>query len=216
MLLVMAATVAAVGYELHFTKTHLGKTVLIDTSGQPTIGYPKALVHVVVFEEPKCSDCKEYNNHILPKIKTQFIDTNKILYTVIPVSFLPHSMPAALFLECIYHQNPAYPNDDLFFKVLDQLYLDQPDEHTDWATEDYLMAFAKKFPEIDDQKLKGCIDKQTYYNLIQKNTTDAKKTMGGVVTTPSIYVDGAKVETVSLKDVSDKITLALSLKGVSS
>lgn len=212
---VLAMAASAVGYEIHQSKYALGPKISLDITNQPTIGYPKALVHVVVFEEPKCSDCKIYNNSVLPKIKKNYIDTNKIIYTVIPVSFLPDSMPAALFLECIYHQNPNYPNNDLFFKVLDALYLDQPDEHTNWATEAYLMEFAKKFPEIDSDKLKECISRQTYFTLIEKNTSYAKSVMGGVIVTPSIYVDGAKVDEVSWQTVSDKINLALQLKGVS-
>src|ERR1700722_18713922 len=73
----------------------LPEAISINTKGQPTIGYPKAKVQVVVFKEPKCVNCKQFNDEIFPKLKEEFIDTNKIRYTIVPVSFLPGSMPAA-------------------------------------------------------------------------------------------------------------------------
>lgn len=98
---------------IQWNHTHLPKGIQINTEGQPTIGYPKARVSVVVFEEPKCRNCKIYNNRVFPDIKRLFIDTNKIRYTVIPVSFLPNSMPAAVALLCAYHKDSEYPNNDL-------------------------------------------------------------------------------------------------------
>ncbi len=64
----------------------------IEISMQPTIGYPKAKVQVVALLEPKCPDSKRYNNQVYPKFEEAFINTNKVRYTVIPVSFLPHSI----------------------------------------------------------------------------------------------------------------------------
>lgn len=211
---VLALAACAIFYEIHYKQAHLGPTVTLNTEGQPTIGYPKALVHVVVFEEPKCSDCKRYNNTIFPEIRTKYIETNKIIYTVIPVSFLPDSMTASIFLECIYLQNPLYPNNDLFFEVLDKLYQDQPDEHTNWATEPYLLNFAKQFPDIHQDQLKECLEHEAHRSLIEKNSLYAKNIMGGTISTPTIYVDGAKVDELSKDAVMQKIDLALKLKGV--
>src|SRR5262245_26924290 len=115
----------AVSSITYFTRTQLPPSIILNTTGQPTIGYAKARVHVVVFEEPKCSHCREFNNNIFPTIKKDFIDTNKIRYTVIPVSFLPGSMPAAIATLCVYHENALYPNDELFFKYFDYIYKHQ-------------------------------------------------------------------------------------------
>ena len=81
--------IIAAGLIHYIGKKELPPAITLDTTGQPTIGYPKAKVHVVVFEEPKCSNCRDYSREIYPSIKKNFIDTNKITYTVIPVSFLP-------------------------------------------------------------------------------------------------------------------------------
>ena len=96
---------------VYLSRPQLPPSIPLSTKGQPTIGYAKAKVHVVVFEDPKCISCAGFNNEIFPSIKKEFLDTNKILYTVIPVSFMPGSMPAAIALLCVYHENPVYPND---------------------------------------------------------------------------------------------------------
>ena len=112
----------------YLSRPKLPPSIVLNTKGQPTIGYAKARVHVVVFEEPKCSHCRNYNNDIFPIIKKDFIDTNKIRYTAVPVSFLPGSMPAAIAALCVYYENPLYPNDELFFKYFDYMYKHQENE----------------------------------------------------------------------------------------
>src|SRR5437660_1204856 len=85
----------------------------IDTSGQPSIGNPKATVHVVALLEPKCPDSKAFSDESFPKLKSEYIDTNKVRYTVITTSFLPQSMPAAIALLSAYQQKPNPPHADL-------------------------------------------------------------------------------------------------------
>jgi len=199
---VLAIIIACV---IIFDRDPLPKPIAIDTTHQPTIGYPKAKVHIVVIEEPKCSDCKRYNNTIFPVIKKNYIDTNKVLYTVIPVSFLPHSMPAAIALLCVYHQD-ASPNNDLFFTYLDYIYKHEPPEHTDWASAQSLTALAQKAsPSIKLPKLTPCINKERYFNIIRANTTYAKKLLGGTIQTPSIFVNGHRLTQLTLKNMEKLI-----------
>lgn len=199
---------------IKYSQENLPLAISLQTDHQPTIGYPKAPVHVVVFEEPKCPDCKQYNNTIFPLIKKDFIETNKILYTVIPVSFLPNSMPAAIALLCVYNQELEYPNKDLFFKYLDYLYQNQPLENIDWATDETLEQFAQAAsPAINLDRLKNCVDKEGYRIQIEKNTKYGSLVMDGQLSTPTIYVDGMKIEDVTYSDMSRLIKSALRKKG---
>ncbi|MCH9608799.1 MAG: hypothetical protein S4CHLAM45_07110 [Chlamydiales bacterium] len=198
--------VALIFLGIFFLKTHLPDSIVINTKGQPTIGYTKSLVHIVVFEEPKCSNCKEYNNTIFPKIKKTFIDTHLASYTSIPVSFLPGSMPAAVALLCVYYGDPLYPNNDLFFAYLDYMYEHQPKENTDWATTDQLLEFASKAsPAIETEKLRKCIDRSVYRSKIAQNTDYGKKVMGGRIMTPTVYVNGIEVKELTFESISDLI-----------
>lgn len=187
-------------------RSKLPPPVAINYIGHPTIGYTKAKIHVVVFEEPKCSNCREYSETIFPKIKKEFIDTNKITYTVIPVSFLPGSMNAAMALLCVYNADPLYPNSELFFDYLDYVYKNQPSEKIDWATTEKLIEMAQKTsPAINPSQLKKCIDMQTYRVKIQKNTEYGKKVMGGTISTPTVFVNGIEVQSLTYSGVRDLI-----------
>jgi protein-disulfide isomerase len=207
--------IIAAGVIYYLCSTELPEGIALETKGQPTIGYPKARVHVVVFEEPKCSNCRTYNNEVFPKIKKEFIDTNKIRYTVIPVSFLPGSMPAAVALLCVYYANPEYPNDEMFIKYFDYIYDYQPDEHTDWATPDKLAEFAEKTsPAIEIGKLKKCIEMEKYRIQIEKNTAYGAEVMGGVISTPTVYVNGIEVKELTVDGMSKLIREVLEHEGV--
>lgn len=211
----LAVFALIIGVTYFVTRNDLPESIPIVTHGQPTIGYPKARVQVVVFEEPKCVSCVHFNEHIFPKIKEEFIDTNKIRYTVIPVSFLPNSMKAAISLLCVYYANPLYPNSDLFFTYLDYLFKHEPNERQDWVTTDKLIEFAHgASPAINLQKLRTCIDVESYRVKIEKNTEYARNIMGGSLSTPTVYVDGIEVKELTYEEICKLIKEVLESKGI--
>jgi protein-disulfide isomerase len=198
-----------------YARSSLPEGITIDTTGQPTIGLPQARVQLVLFEEPKCVACRDYSKEILPKIKKNYIDTNKIRYTTVLVSFLPNSMNAAEALLCVYNQEPEFPNAELFYAYLDYIYRHQPDEKTDWAKPDLLANFAKKTsPAIDLSKLKDCVNLDTYRIQIEKNSTYAALLMGGQISTPTLFVNGVEVKELTYEKVSELIDEFLKKEGV--
>lgn len=198
--------VILIGIGTYFNHHSPKKAIRLQVSDQPTIGYAKAKIKVVVFEEPKCSNCKEFNAEIYPQIKKDFIDTNKIQYTVIPVCFLPGSMPAAVALLCTYSADQGYPNSPQFFAFLDYMFKNEPDEHLDWATSDALVKMAEAAsPAIDLNRLRNCIEQEKFRIQIMKNTEYGKKIMGGIITTPTLYVDGVKIEELTYSNIKEQI-----------
>lgn len=207
--------IVGAGIVFHLYQSELPPSITINRQGQPTIGYAKARVHVVIFEEPKCSNCKEFEKEIYPKIKKDFIDTNKITYTVIPVSFLPGSMPAAIAWLCVYYADPLYPNDEQFFTYAEYMYEHQPDEHTDWATPEKLVEFAEKAsPAINTTQLKKCIEMDTYRVKIEQNTNYGMQLMDGVISTPTVYVNGIEVKDLTYEEINKLIKEVLDHEGV--
>lgn len=215
-LVTAAIFLVLIGVTLFVTRSKLPEGIKIDVKGQPTIGYPNARVHLVIFEEPQCSHCCDFNNEIFPRLKAEFIDTNKILYTVVPVAFMPNSMPAAVALLCVYNADPLYPNPDLFFTYLDYIYHHQPvGHHVDWTTTENLIEFAKAAsPAINLQQLKKCIDTEAYRVKIAKNTEYGKTIMDGALATPTLYVNGIRVEEMSYDYIHKLIKEVLEHQGV--
>ncbi len=178
----------------------------INTSEQPTIGDPNAFVQVVVFEEPKCPGCKKFSTLIFPLLKQDYIDTNQVLYSLVPVSFVPNSMPAAEAWLCVYHQDKSRSNSELVFKYIDYIYANQPAENRDWAREKTLLKFAENADSnIDLEGLRSCLNKHTYRDQVEKNTEFGTKLMNGELATPGVYVNGVQLEDVSYENLKKRI-----------
>lgn len=176
----------------------------INTDDQPTMGNPNAKIHIVVFEDLKCIACRNFNNNVLPKIKSEFIDKGLAKYTVINVAFIPGSLPAANAARCLYKENPEW-----FFTFVDNIYLNQPPEKEDWATIPRLVEFASVIPGLDTDKLSRCIYESPYTDFIQNNFKMAQNLQGsGGVSTPAIYVNGRFVENPNFNNIKKAIESA--------
>ncbi|MBJ7449262.1 MAG: thioredoxin domain-containing protein [Parachlamydiales bacterium] len=192
----------------------LPPAIVLDTHEQPTIGFPNAPVHIVVFEEVKCEECRQFTQEIYPKIKKKYLDTQRIQYTVIPVSFIPGSMNAAESLICVYLQDRKYPNAELFFEYLDYIYKHQGNEQEDWATLSKIIEMAKATsPAIDLDMMKQCVIRDAFRTRIIKNTNYARALMGGKIATPAIFVNGILLKDISYDRLVDLIEAALQKTG---
>jgi protein-disulfide isomerase len=155
----------------------------------PMLGNEESTIHVVAFLEPKCPDSKRFYLESYPKLKQDYIDTNKISYTIIPTSFLYKSMTASLSLLCAYKQDKNF-----FFDYLDYIYKNQQPERKDWATKDTLVDYASKAnPKINLVALKTCIEHEDYVNQVEENTFLGNLLLGHL-STPTLLVNGNRVE----------------------
>ncbi len=180
----------------------LPKQVQINTKNQPTMGNPKAKIHIVVFEDLKCHNCMRYNIQIFPKLKEKYIDTGKAKYTLINVAFIPGSMPAANAARCLYKQNKKF-----FFPFVKYIYHHQPSESVNWATIPNLVSYASKIRGVNKKELSRCIYKSPYTHFINNNLKIGMGIMGGTVSTPTIYVNGYIVNPLNM-DQMDAIIKA--------
>ena len=177
---------------------------VIETQNQPTIGPTTATIHIVAFEEPRCTECRHYHEEIFPRIKREFIDTGKVRYTSIVVSFLPHSMELADAMACVYHQSPDSVNESLYFALMDRLYRYQPTDELEIKINALKLA-KETSPKINLKQLSQCIEKQSYRPFIIRNTEYARSVMGGQIRTPTIYVNGMKLKGVSYEEITRAI-----------
>lgn len=167
----------------------LPKAVSIDTSNQPTMGNDKAKLHIVAFEDLKCSNCMRYNRNVFPKIYDDYIKPGKAKYTVMNVAFIPGSMPAANAARCVYDQN-----HQAFFDYVKYIYDHQPPETENWATIPTLMLFATHVPGVNQDKLAQCLVKSPYNQIFTNNLNILKNAMQPPIGTPTLFVNGVKVD----------------------
>lgn len=195
--LALMAVAALIAFFVIKPHKNFGPKAVIQTTGLPTLGDPKAKNEIVAFEDLKCANCAIYNKTLFPQIKSEIIDKGKAKYSVILLAFIPGSPPAAAAAYCLYQQNKAY-----FFPFVDYVYQHQPDENTNWATVAQLMQFATAAaPKANQQKLSICIIDGVNEMMINNNLNIARSAMGQTVSTPTLFVNGHRVTNLTMDGV---------------
>lgn len=180
-------------------ESNLPKPIAINTENQPVLGRKDAKINIVAFEDLKCAACKEFSNTIFPILKQKYIDTGIANFTFINLAFVPNSLPAANAAHCLYVQNPKF-----FFPFVEYVYANQPPEEENWATIPKLAEFAGHVKGADLSKLSQCIYDSPYNALFEKNFALAEQAIGTPVMTPSVFINGIKVDPVTMAQI-DKI-----------
>lgn len=195
--LIIIAVFAFYYLEPILTTRSLPTAIAINTENQPTLGNPKAPIHIVAFEDLKCSNCARFNIEMMPFIKKQYIDTGIAKYTMINVAFIPGSMPAANAAHCVYTQNHA-----LYFDYTNYIFDHQPPENQNWTTVPNLLNYASQIKGIDINTLAQCIIKSPYDAFIHANLAQAIKLMHNGVATPTIYINGVIVRPLTKSHIN--------------
>lgn len=173
--------------------------------GQPLLGDPDATVEIIAFEDLKCPACRNFEESIFPRLEQDFIETGKAKFRFVnfAIPLGPDSVTAAIAGECVFEQDP-----EAFWTYKTVLYRLQGPESQRWATPSRLTDIAKEYvPEVDADALRSCIDEERYAEQVQ-----AERAMGvaaGVTGTPSIFVNGVKVDNFSYDNISAAINTAL-------
>lgn len=167
-----------------------GNTSALDNlNNQPTMGPENASVTVVEFGDYKCPYCRQFETQVFPQIKENYIDTGKVNFKFVNYAFLgPSSQRAAVAAECVYNQDKQ-----AFWSYHKALYEAQGPESQDWATKELLVDVARDNTEgLNYNQLDQCISSQNTLSKVQRDLSIGNN--AGVSGTPSVYVNGQKVQ----------------------
>lgn len=166
----------------------------IPLEGQPMTGNPDANVTVVEFGDYRCPVCKQFDTQVWPQLKKNYVDTGKIQFYFINYAFLDQnfagdtSTRAAVAGECVVNQD-----EEQFWNFHKAVYDNQGPERQDWATKDFLMDLARENTEgLDYEELNACISNRETIDKVQKDRSIGRN--AGVTGTPSVYVNGDKIQ----------------------
>ena len=172
--------------------------------GQPVLGDADAPVTIAVFEDFKCPACAFFEESAFPQIERELVDTGEAKVVFFNYPFLgPDSTTAAIASECAYSQS-----ESAFWEYKTILYRSQGPESQQWATPSRLTELAETYvPDLDSEALRSCIEERTFEDEVA-----AEREMGtaaGVQGTPSVFVNGEKVESprvVTFEDIQTAIS----------
>ena len=151
-----------------------------------TLGNPKAKIEVVEYASLSCPHCAHFNDTIFPTLKSKYIDTGKVRYTLKEMLTEPMNVAAAGFLTA------RCAGPEKYFTVVDQVFRSQPR----WTSGNIKPIFQEIAAAngVDEAKFNACILDQAAFNAINARAERAAE-QDGVNSTPTLFINGKKIET---------------------
>lgn len=165
----------------------------VDADDDPFIGPAQAPVEIIIFEDYQCPFCKAFTQETLPLLKQNYVDSQKakiVIRDYPVVEKHPEAMISALALGCALEQQKYWQYHDIVFENQQQL------------THDHLIHYAKIL-QLNEEMFTDCLETEQFREEIYKDISDAHN--AGVRGTPTLFVNGRKIEGAQPYDVIEKI-----------
>ncbi len=190
MIALAAAATAAMTPALAQEATTAAESTVKDFS----VGSPDAKVKMVEYASFTCPHCATFHETVYPQLKTEYIDTGKVHFTLREVYFDRYGLWAALIARC--------GGDMKYFGIHDMLFAQQKD----WAASEDPMQVVEKLKTIgraaglEDAAMDACLnDTANAEALIKQFQTNFEA--DGVEGTPTLFINGAKHGNMAYEDL---------------
>ena len=157
------------------------------------LGKNEAPISIVEYAAYTCIHCATFHKEIYPRLKSEFIDTDKVKFTYREFYFHRWGLWGSMIARC------ANNDQKVFFGVTDQIYkkrdawLNKKDD--DQAALSELKKIGKFFG-LTDEKLESCLaDKEKLTRLVE--WWQSNKQLDEINSTPTLIIDGEKFEVTS-------------------
>ncbi len=151
--------------------------------GDKVEGSPDAKVTVVEYASATCPHCATFHKEVYPTLKSEFIDTGKVRFIAREFPLDDLALAAFMVARCV--------PDDKYFAMLSMLYENQKT----WASQnarDELLKLAK-LAGLSEADFDKCLKNEELAKGILEIRKDGSEKYG-VDATPTIYVNGKKLE----------------------
>jgi protein-disulfide isomerase len=157
-----------------------------------SLGRPTAKIEVIEYASLSCPHCAHFNEAVFPSLKTKYIDTGLVRYTLKEMLTEPATVAAAGFLMA----RCAGPSK--YFKVVDEVFRSQ----SRWQAGNIkpILQEIGAANGVDAAKFAACLQDQAAIDAVTARAQRAAE-QDGVNSTPTIFVNGKRLETVPLTAV---------------
>lgn len=154
------------------------------------LGRADAPITIIEYASFTCSHCADFANTVLPELKARYIDTGKakLIFRDLPTPPLQVANAAAALGRC------AAPSK--FFDMASQLMANQASAFASGAVQNWLYS-AIGTTGRTEQELQTCMRLPATAEGLARDTSAALA--AGVDSTPSLFVNGRRVEDHSLQ-----------------
>ncbi|MGZ6020272.1 MAG: DsbA family protein [Phenylobacterium sp.] len=168
-----------------------------------SLGNPKAPIQVIEYASMACPHCGHFNEAVFPALKSKYIDTGKVRYTLKEMITEPAAVAVAGFLIA------RCAGPDKYFTVVDQVFRSQ----SRWTSGNIKPIFQEIAAAngVDEARFNACLQDQNAADAVGRRAQRASE-QDGVNSTPTLIINGAKVETPQSAEELDAL-MAKHLKG---
>jgi protein-disulfide isomerase len=183
LVLIASAGLAAAGPALAAAPASTGPKPMPDDM---SLGDPKAKIEMLEYASLSCPHCGHFNETIFPALKAKYIDTGKVRYTLKEMLTEPVTVAVAGFLIA------RCAGPDKYFTVVDQVFRSQ----SRWTQGDIKPIFQQIAAAngVDEAHFAACLQDKAAADAVGKRAQRAE-TQDGVDSTPTLFINGQKVET---------------------
>lgn len=142
-----------------------------------TLGSSDAPLAIVEYADVLCPYCAKVNEEVIPRIKTDYIDTKKAQYEIRLVAMIsPDSQRAAEGAYCAAEQDKFWDYMDTAYSETWRNYYSQNLGHEDVKifSDTRIAQFADKVG-LDSWSWQGCVDSGKYADVLEKNKAEMTK-----------------------------------------
>ncbi|MDB5438691.1 MAG: disulfide bond formation protein DsbA, partial [Caulobacteraceae bacterium] len=170
------------------------------------LGNPNAKVRMVEYHSVACPVCFQFATTVWPEFRAKYVDTGKVFY--ISREALTHDPTLAavgfLMARCA--------GKDKYFGVVDALYQHQAELETQGADARGILLNIARSAGLTEAQFNACISDDKASAIIQKRwdkyTKDLSK-LDPVVGTPTILINGKKIDNWAMPNLSAVVDAAL-------
>lgn len=169
-----------------------------ETAGAPPtadddiiLGDANAKVLLVEFGDYQCPFCGRFYKETEGKLREEYIETGKMKMVYRDLAFLgEESIKAAEAAQCAADQGKYWPYHDYLFAYLWDNYfaLNKNGENVGAFSDDNLKKFAEELT-LDTKGFNQCFDSRKYKAEVEKDIADAKVSLGGQLSTPTVFIN---------------------------
>ena len=165
------------------------------------LGPADAAVTITEYASMTCPHCAAFNEAVFPKIKSTYIDTNKVRYVFREFPLDIKAAAGSMLSRCI-----AKDDAGKYFAVTDLLFKSQGD----WVMKNTTEALTRvgKQAGLSQQQVETCLKDQTLFDKIVADQKYASEVLK-VNSTPTFFVNGEMIKGETSFEEFDKRIKAL-------
>jgi protein-disulfide isomerase len=150
------------------------------------LGAANAAVTITEYASMTCPHCAAFNESVFPKIKSEYIDTNKVRYVFREFPLDIKAAAGSMLGRCI-----AKGDSGKYFAVIDMLFKQQGD----WVTKNTTETLTRigKQAGLSQQAVEDCLKDQALLDKIAADQKFASEVLK-VNSTPTFFINGEMIK----------------------